>query len=284
MMTLPFVNILVGCDRVSVLPDLLKSLDGLHRDRYRTIPALRISDIKQLATTIDCHLYVLYYRNNQEAISCLDKLRLRKQIPILCISDGPKQSLNWGEEQIVFTCTYEQTQAERFLMSLVNSILLLQSRYVAHDYTELTPTGEGRQNQALELEQKTNTLLHVKSHIERLFTRTDKYIQDELKPVISLIRQSVGKSKGRDNVNIRFQQNEESYINELTNKHPQLTPIDVKYCCYIKMNLSNDEIKDILGISQESVRTHKYRLKKKLSLRKELSLSHYLHSITRRIV
>lgn len=281
MMTSPFINILVGCDRVSVLPDLLKSLDSLRRDKYRMIPALRISDIKQLATTIDCHLYILYYRNNQEAINCINKLKTGKQVPILCISDGPKQNLSWEEEQIVFTCTYEETLAERFLTSLVNSILLLQLRYVVHEYSESTVAGSEKQLHALELEQKTNTLLHVKSLIERLFAQTDKYIQDELKPVISLIKQSVGKSKAWDNINFHVHQNEESYINELTNKHPQLTPIDVKYCCYIKMNLSNDEIKDILGISQESVRTHKYRLKKKLSLRKDLSLSHYLHSITR---
>jgi DNA-binding CsgD family transcriptional regulator len=281
-MTSPFVNILVGCDRVSTLPELLRSMDSLRREKYRIIPALRISDIKQLATTIDCHLYVLYYRNNQEALSCLNKLTLKTQIPVLCISDNIKQSLSWGDEQIVFTCTYEETRTERFLTSLINSILLLQSRYPLLETTERTTTNSEKETQTLELEQKTNTLLHVKNHIERLFSQTDKYIQEELKPVISLIKQSISRSKGWDNMNILFHQNDLSYINELTNKHPQLTPIDVKYCCYIKMNLSNDEIKDILGISQESVRTHKYRLKKKLSLRKELSLHHYLHSITRR--
>jgi len=38
------------------------------------------------------------------------------------------------------------------------------------------------------------------------------------------------------------------------------------------MNMSNDDIRALLGISQESVRTHKYRLKKKLSLGKDQSL------------
>ena len=43
--------------------------------------------------------------------------------------------------------------------------------------------------------------------------------------------------------------------------------------------MSNDDIKNILGINQESVRTHKYRLKRKMSLPNELDLSTYLRSV-----
>ena len=41
-----------------------------------------------------------------------------------------------------------------------------------------------------------------------------------------------------------------------------------------------NEIRNILGINQESVRTHKYRLKKKMALSKSQDLSHYLKSVT----
>lgn len=67
-----------------------------------------------------------------------------------------------------------------------------------------------------------------------------------------------------------------NFLNKLRDNHPDLTLKDVKYCCYVTMNMSNDDITHILGINPESVRTHKYRLKKKLGLSKNQSLRHYL--------
>ena len=46
------------------------------------------------------------------------------------------------------------------------------------------------------------------------------------------------------------------------------------------MNMSNDDIRNLLGINQESVRTHKYRLKRKLDLPKEMDLGVYLKSVS----
>jgi hypothetical protein len=43
--------------------------------------------------------------------------------------------------------------------------------------------------------------------------------------------------------------------------------------------MSNDDIKNLLGINQESVRTHKYRLKKKMSLAPNQDLRSYLLTV-----
>jgi DNA-binding CsgD family transcriptional regulator len=48
------------------------------------------------------------------------------------------------------------------------------------------------------------------------------------------------------------------------------------------MNMTNDDIRNLLGINQESVRTHKYRLKKKMALSKEQDLLNYLRSVGRK--
>ncbi len=42
--------------------------------------------------------------------------------------------------------------------------------------------------------------------------------------------------------------------------------------------MSNEDIRFILGINQESVRTHKYRLKKKMVLDKDQDLRMYIQS------
>ena len=61
-------------------------------------------------------------------------------------------------------------------------------------------------------------------------------------------------------------------------KFPCLTTKDLKYCCYLKMNMSNQDIRHILGINQDSVRMHKYRLKKKMTLSKKVDLRSYINS------
>jgi DNA-binding CsgD family transcriptional regulator len=42
--------------------------------------------------------------------------------------------------------------------------------------------------------------------------------------------------------------------------------------------MSNEDICKLLGINQESVRTHKYRLKRKLTLSKEENLQNFLQA------
>lgn len=69
------------------------------------------------------------------------------------------------------------------------------------------------------------------------------------------------------------------FINSLSKKYPNLTAKDIKLCIYLKMNLSSKEIAPIMNISFRGVELHRYRLRKKLLLNKEESLSKFLMSI-----
>ena len=73
-----------------------------------------------------------------------------------------------------------------------------------------------------------------------------------------------------------FNQVHEDFFKSLKAKHDNLTPKDLKICAYIKMNLSNKEIAPLLNVSIRGLETHRYRLKKKLDLENEISLSDYL--------
>lgn len=65
----------------------------------------------------------------------------------------------------------------------------------------------------------------------------------------------------------------------LSKKFPALTSKDIKLCIYLKMNLSSKEIAPMMNISFRGVELHRYRLRKKLQLSKEESLSKFLISI-----
>ncbi|MFN3754801.1 histidine kinase [Flavobacterium sp.] len=71
-------------------------------------------------------------------------------------------------------------------------------------------------------------------------------------------------------------QSNEEFVQRLSKKYPILTPKDIKLCIYLKMNLSSKEIAPLMNISFRGVELHRYRLRKKLRLSSDDSLSKFM--------
>lgn len=65
-------------------------------------------------------------------------------------------------------------------------------------------------------------------------------------------------------------------IQRLRELQPEITAAEQRLFMLIRLNSESKEIADMLGISPESVRKTKYRLKKKLSLSEDISLDDYI--------
>ena len=74
-------------------------------------------------------------------------------------------------------------------------------------------------------------------------------------------------------------QSHEDTVHKFTIKYPLLTPKDIKLSIYLKMNLSSKEIAPLLNISFRGVELHRYRLRKKLNLRADQSLSKFMINV-----
>lgn len=59
----------------------------------------------------------------------------------------------------------------------------------------------------------------------------------------------------------------------------KLTDLDLKYCAYFYLRLSNKEIANNLNVEAKSVRMTKYRIKKKLNLDKDTKIESFLENI-----
>ena len=68
----------------------------------------------------------------------------------------------------------------------------------------------------------------------------------------------------------------DEFIIKLTKKFPNLTPKDINLCIYLKMNLTSKEIAPLMNITFRGVELHRYRLRKKLNLNQEDSLSKFM--------
>jgi DNA-binding CsgD family transcriptional regulator len=73
-----------------------------------------------------------------------------------------------------------------------------------------------------------------------------------------------------------FDQVHGKFITRLKESFPELTPQEVKFSAYIRMNLNTKEIANLLGISVRGVEIGRYRVRKKLGLSRQDNLTNFL--------
>lgn len=66
------------------------------------------------------------------------------------------------------------------------------------------------------------------------------------------------------------------FMQQLQKSYPDLSPSELKFCCLLRANLTTKEISAIMGIAVRSVELKKYRLKRKLNLDAENSLTSFI--------
>jgi DNA-binding CsgD family transcriptional regulator len=59
-------------------------------------------------------------------------------------------------------------------------------------------------------------------------------------------------------------------------RHPDLSKTVLKFCAYLRVHLSTNQIAAILNVTIEAIRKSRYRIRKKTNLTREDSLEEYL--------
>ncbi|MEP3837433.1 MAG: triple tyrosine motif-containing protein [Algibacter sp.] len=76
-----------------------------------------------------------------------------------------------------------------------------------------------------------------------------------------------------------FNNADKDFLKKIKSLHPSLTANDLRLCAYLRLNLSSKEIAPLLNISSRSVEVKRYRLRKKMDLARESSLTNYILEI-----
>ena len=125
----------------------------------------------------------------------------------------------------------------------------------------------------LQMLQKNNLLLELKEQLEK-----DKELSKE--PAFSkIINQGLNHDKEWLDFNTSFERINKNFYVKLKQYYPDISPNDLKICALIKLNLSIKEMAGILNISPDSVKTARYRLRKKLQLNTEDNLTEFIQSV-----
>ncbi|WP_340066029.1 helix-turn-helix and ligand-binding sensor domain-containing protein [Ascidiimonas aurantiaca] len=101
-------------------------------------------------------------------------------------------------------------------------------------------------------------------------------LKSNIKSVIRTIDRNVSEEDNWNAFKEAFNNADKDFLKKVKQKHPVLTPNDLRLCAYLRLNLSSKEIAPLLNISPRSVEIKRYRLRKKIELAHEKSLVEYI--------
>lgn len=117
-----------------------------------------------------------------------------------------------------------------------------------------------------------------KNELLRKIKKELKNVKNEkdLKSAINLIDDNLNNNKDWKFFKEAFNNADKDFMDKIKAAHPDLTPNDLKFCAYLRLNLSSKEMAPLLNISIKSVETKRYRLRKRLQLNHDDSLVNYI--------
>ncbi len=146
--------------------------------------------------------------------------------------------------------------------------------------TEMIYRDKELANQTMGIISKNKFLVKLKEELQRAQKNTS---DGELKTRLSIINRRIDKEIDNEQQNrifeTYFDEVHDDFFERLKQKHPNLSPRDMRLSAYIRMNLTSKEIAVLLNISDRGVEISRYRLRKKLNIPREMNLSTYLSNI-----
>jgi tetratricopeptide (TPR) repeat protein len=106
------------------------------------------------------------------------------------------------------------------------------------------------------------------------FDSSDKD-ENTIGQIISELEKSISNDNWED-FEVRFQEVHVGFYNHLSKEFPTLTPNELRLCAFLRLNMTSKEIAEITFQSIDSIRTARYRLRKKLNLEREDNLVAFL--------
>ena len=131
-------------------------------------------------------------------------------------------------------------------------------------------------DKALHLAQKNELLRALEQELSGL---RDNASDKDLAGIASRLRFDQQIDQNWEQFTLAFTETRGDFFKQLAQRHPDLTPNEVRLAALLSMNLGNKELGTVLNISDEGVKKARYRLRKKLELRTEDGLEQYLAAI-----
>jgi DNA-binding CsgD family transcriptional regulator len=224
---------------------------------YRKLNLKRIQETQLLQKKL-----LIELQNNQTL--------MQQQINHLQENEKLKDYINSQLEQEVQKRTEEVLQKEKEILSLKEAQIKTEKEKIEKE--ALT--------QALVLQQKNEVFEEIKNSIETFRKKNLSPEQaKQLHDILMLVKKNLNLEHQWDSFKTFFEANYPAFMQEIIEKHPQLTQNDIRHIAYIRMGLSTKEIATLMGIEPSSVLKSRYRIKQKLNPESDKTLYELLNEI-----
>lgn len=132
---------------------------------------------------------------------------------------------------------------------------------------------------AVVMQQRNEMLAALSSFIAKKAKEDGKLEIKDAKEILNTIKVQLKSDENADHFNQRFSQIHPGFFIRLTEKHPELSKTEIRFCAYLKLSFDSNQIAAVLNITLEGVRKTRYRIRKKIGLQPGDSLEDYLGSL-----
>lgn len=207
--------------------------------------------------------YLLYFIAFVIGIFYLYKWQMKKFI---------QQQQKHEEEQkrLLYIMELERAKTESEIVTLKNEKLEADIHF---KNSELASS-------AMHLVKKGELLTKIKAELSQIIKGLNSnLVSAELKKMIRALDEDDHMDDEWENFTKHFDKVHSDFLVALKEKHPTITPNEIKLSAYLRMNLSTKEIAQLMNISVRGVEISRYRLRKKLNLTSDINLFDYLITI-----
>jgi DNA-binding CsgD family transcriptional regulator len=94
-----------------------------------------------------------------------------------------------------------------------------------------------------------------------------------------IIKENLNVDKDWEQFKSMFEKVNQDFFVKIKLIIPELSENELRLCAYLRINLANHEIARILNISPYTLKSNRYRIRKKLNLESRIQLEDYIRGI-----
>ena len=128
----------------------------------------------------------------------------------------------------------------------------------------------------LQIIQKNQVLEELKNDLTAVLKDDKRDQKKQLKQLVQKVSLSFNQDKYWTDFRTIFDQVHPHFFSQLSLQFPELTSTDLRLIALLKMNIGSTDIATLLGISPDSLRVSRYRLRKKIGLAEGQSLTTFI--------
>lgn len=145
--------------------------------------------------------------------------------------------------------------------------------------TELEVRSKALSAHTLHLIQKNQLLEELRSKLHEIAEDDKRDQKKQVRQLVQKISLNFSQDNYWDDFRAIFDQVHQTFFTNLKQHAESLTPAELRLVALLRMNLSSGDMATLLGISQDSLRVARYRLRKKLNLAEGESLTAFIQGL-----